>query len=172
MAIISLILSHADVQDSSHAEPAPPKRIIYITPMPAGYLASLPADQQQAHWDSVNSLHDAQPLASNGVSDLAGKYVIPLPPQVASTHKSQQPNKGGGRLQRGQGRQRGGGNQRGGPRPAPRNGAHQRSDVDQKADSKQNDAPLPQRNQGRRNYKGKKGSKNQQGGTAGNEQKA
>lgn len=45
-------------------------------------MASLPADQQQALQSSINALYDPQPLATHGISHVAGKYIIPLPAQT------------------------------------------------------------------------------------------
>ena len=66
----------------THAEPLRPEQVIYITPYSPGHVASLPADQQQALQSSINALYDPQPVATHGVSYVAGKYIIPLPAQT------------------------------------------------------------------------------------------
>jgi hypothetical protein len=157
----------ADVQEPAQTEPSDPPTPIYITPLPPGYLATLPTDQQQSHWDAINALHHPQASFSTGISDLSGKYITPMPPQNilnTSLTSNQQPSRDKGRMggqggQRGKGASRAGRGQRqGGQTSEARDGGNQRSSTENNGDS-QSDAPQPQRKQARRRNK-PKGSNN------------
>lgn len=168
----------ADVQEPTQAEPLPARKAIYVTPLAPGYLASLPVDQQQNHWDAINALHGPQTSVSNSVSDLAGKYVTPMPPQSNSSSSAgrvQQSSRGNTRRQRGRGRQRDGGASRngGGQRQGHQRGeaghaGTQQSSDDQKGENRQgsaaqqSDAPQPQRNNARRRNRNKGNGNNGQ----------
>ena len=155
----------ADVQeDPAQTEPSDPPTPIYITPLPPGYLATLPTDQQQNHWDAINALHHPQASFSTGMSDLSGKYIPSMPPQDVlntSPTRNQQPSRdkgksGGQGGQRGKGTSRAGKGQRQGGQP--RNGGNKKSSTEKNGDN-QDDAPQPQRKQARRNNR-HKGSNN------------
>ncbi|DBA75991.1 TPA: hypothetical protein ACH3X2_008924 [Trebouxia sp. C0005] len=147
--------SVSDVQKPAQTEPSDPPTPIYITPLPPGYLATLPTDQQQSHWDAINALHHPQASFSTGMSDLSGKYITPMPPQsVLNTlpTRNQQPSrdKGGQGGQRGKGSSKAGKGQRQGGHPGEaKNGGNQRSSTEKNGDSR-DDAPQPQRKQARR----------------------
>ena len=153
----------ADVQEPAQTEPSDPPTPIYITPLPPGYLATLPTDQQQSHWDAINALHHPQASFSTGMSDLSGKYITPMPPQnVLNTlpTRNQQPSRdkgksGGQGGQRGKGTSKAGKGQRqGGHLGEAKNGGNQRSSTEKNGDN-QDDAPQPQRKQARRNNRPK-----------------
>ncbi len=153
----------ADVQEPAQTEPSDPPTPIYIIPLPPGYLATLPSDQQQSHWDAVNALHHPQTSFSNGASDLSGMYITPMPPQDVLNNlptRNQQPGRdkgkpGGQGGQRGKGSSKAGkGQKQGGQQGVAKNGGNQRSSTEKTGDS-QDDAPQPQRKQKRRNNRPK-----------------
>ncbi len=155
----------ADVQEPAQTEPSDPPTPIYITPLPPGYLATLPTDQQQSHWDAINALQHPQTSFSNGASDLSGKYITPMPPQDVLNNlptRNQQPSRdkgkpggqGGQRGQKGKGSKAGKGQKQGGHPGEAKNGGNQRSSAEKNGDS-QDDAPQPQRKQNKRNNRAK-----------------
>ena len=153
----------ADVREPAQTEPSDPPKPIYITPLPLGYLATLPNNQQQSHWDAINALHHPQASFSTGVSDLSGKYITPMPPQnLLNTlpARNQQPSRdkgksGGQGGQRGKGTSRAGKGQKQGVQASEAsNGGNQKSSTEKNGDN-QEDAPQPQRKQARRNNRPK-----------------
>ena len=131
--------------------------------MPPGYLATLPTDQQQSHWDAISALHHPQASFTTGVSDLTGKYITPMPPQnLLNTlpARNQQPSRdkgksGGQGGQRGKGTSRAGKGQKQGVQASEAsNGGNQKSSTEKNGDN-QEDAPQPQRKQARRNNRPK-----------------
>lgn len=154
----------ADVQQPAQTEPSDPPTPIYITPLPPGYLATLPTDQQQSHWDAINALHHPQASFSNGASDISGKYVTPVPPQDVLNSlptRNQQPSRDkgkpggqGGQRGKGKGSKAGKGQKQGGQPSQAKNGGNQRNSTEKNGDS-QDDAPQPQRKQNKRNNRAK-----------------
>ena len=154
----------ADVQEPAQTEPSDPPTPIYITPLPPGYLATLPTDQQQSHWDAINALQHPQTSFSNGASDLSGKYITPMPPQDVLNNlptRNQQPSRDkgkpggqGGQRGKGKGSKAGKGQKQGGHPGEAKNGGNQRSSAEKNGDS-QDDAPQPQRKQNKRNNRAK-----------------
>ncbi|DBA96002.1 TPA: hypothetical protein ACH3X1_001508 [Trebouxia sp. C0004] len=159
--------SVSDVQEPAQTDPSDPPTPVYITPLPPGYLATLPTNQQQSYWGAINDLHHPQASSSSGVSDLSGKYITPMPPQnVLNTlpTRNQQPSRdqGGQGGQRGNGTSKAGNRQKQGGHPGEaRNGGNPKSSTEKKNGDNQDDAPQPQRKQARRiNRPRLKGSNN------------
>ena len=163
----------------THAKPPRPKQVIYITPFPPGHVASLPADQQQALQSSINALYDPQPLIAPGVSDVAGKYIIPLPAQTNSNRQTgevQMPRRDQSRHQRGQGNQRGGGQQRNRGnqqnRGVRRGQGVQRRVLEQQGPGHHDTSQVQESQPTKTSKKQAKKGRKQQGASAGSEQKA
>lgn len=72
-----LVAVAAEVPAAGAPPPPPPRNIVYVTPLHAGYLPTLPAEQQQAYRDALNAVslaHAPAPL------DMTGVNVTPMPP--------------------------------------------------------------------------------------------
>ncbi|KAL3153779.1 hypothetical protein ABBQ32_013364 [Trebouxia sp. C0010 RCD-2024] len=74
----------AESQAPSAPLPSPPRKVVYVTPLPPHHLAAMSTEEQQTYKDALHRV--CLPYApSTPAPTPAGVYVTPLPPQLHSS---------------------------------------------------------------------------------------
>ncbi|KAL3140321.1 hypothetical protein ABBQ38_004586 [Trebouxia sp. C0009 RCD-2024] len=64
--------------------PTPPRKVVYITPLPPDHLAAMSTNEQQTYKDALHRMCLAHPPSTPAPTP-AGVYVTPMPPQLHSS---------------------------------------------------------------------------------------
>ncbi|KAL3153780.1 hypothetical protein ABBQ32_013365 [Trebouxia sp. C0010 RCD-2024] len=64
--------------------PSPPRKVVYVTPLPPRHLAAMSPNEQQTYKDVLHRVSLAHPPSTPAATP-AGVYVTPLPPQPHSS---------------------------------------------------------------------------------------
>ncbi|KAL3140317.1 hypothetical protein ABBQ38_004582 [Trebouxia sp. C0009 RCD-2024] len=97
IAEVAVVPSSDVVQSSAAAEalqgppaplPTPPRKVVYVTPLPPGHLAGMSTSEQQTYKDALHRVCLPHPPSTPAPTP-AVVYVTPVPPQLhsSSTHE-------------------------------------------------------------------------------------